>query len=85
MSAHCSSQSWSSLVDKSALEGIPPMERRRQEVTSLVINPGRQINVHSQAMFELITTENGYVRDLQLVVEVRMNVPMAISLIQSYM
>ena len=25
-------------------------------------------------MFELITTESGYVRDLQLVVEVRMNV-----------
>lgn len=45
--------SWSSLVDKSALEGIPSQERRRQE-----------------AIFELITTENAYVRDLQLVVEV---------------
>ncbi|KAF8216277.1 hypothetical protein K438DRAFT_1953239 [Mycena galopus ATCC 62051] len=44
--------SWASLVDKSALEGIPPQERRRQE-----------------AIFELIATENTYVRDLQLIVE----------------
>ncbi|KAF8328838.1 Dbl homology domain-containing protein, partial [Cantharellus anzutake] len=44
--------SWSSLVDESALEGIPSMERRRQE-----------------AMFELITTESGYVHDLQLIIE----------------
>ena len=49
-------QSWASLVDKSALEGIPPQERRRQE-----------------AIFELITTEAAYVRDLQLIVEVRTN------------
>lgn len=47
------SQSWSSLVDKSALEEIPTKERRRQE-----------------AIFELITTEAAYVRDLQLIVEV---------------
>ncbi|KAJ3879158.1 hypothetical protein F5051DRAFT_403673 [Lentinula edodes] len=44
--------SWASLVDKSALDGIPSHERRRQE-----------------AIFELIATENAYVRDLQLVVE----------------
>ncbi|KAF7359085.1 Actin cytoskeleton-regulatory complex protein [Mycena sanguinolenta] len=44
--------SWASLVDKSALEGIPSQERRRQE-----------------AIFELIATENTYVRDLQLIVE----------------
>ncbi|KAJ7041981.1 hypothetical protein C8F04DRAFT_1077868 [Mycena alexandri] len=44
--------SWASLVDKSALEGIPNQERRRQE-----------------SIFELITTEVAYVRDLQLIVE----------------
>ncbi|OAX41282.1 hypothetical protein K503DRAFT_712926 [Rhizopogon vinicolor AM-OR11-026] len=43
--------SWASLVDKSALEGIPKVERRRQE-----------------AIFELISTEADYVRDLQLIV-----------------
>jgi len=47
-------ESWASLVDKSALEGLPDRERRRQE-----------------AIFELIATEGAYVRDLQLVVEVR--------------
>ena len=46
--------SWASLVDKTALDGIPPDERRRQE-----------------AIFELINTEVAYVRDLQLIVEVR--------------
>ncbi|KAJ7590631.1 hypothetical protein C8J56DRAFT_887202 [Mycena floridula] len=45
--------SWASLVDKTALEGIPASDRRRQE-----------------AIFELIATENAYVRDLQLIVEV---------------
>ncbi|THV00744.1 hypothetical protein K435DRAFT_750939 [Dendrothele bispora CBS 962.96] len=45
--------SWASLVDKTALDGIPPNERKRQE-----------------AIFELIATENAYVRDLQLIVEV---------------
>ncbi|OBZ75962.1 Actin cytoskeleton-regulatory complex protein pan1 [Grifola frondosa] len=44
--------SWASLVDRSALDGIPITERRRQE-----------------AIFELITTEGTYVRDLQLIVE----------------
>ncbi|KAF7294543.1 Actin cytoskeleton-regulatory complex protein [Mycena indigotica] len=44
--------SWASLVDKSALEGIPTMERKRQE-----------------AIFELIVTEETYVKDLQLIVE----------------
>ncbi|EGO21969.1 hypothetical protein SERLADRAFT_417338 [Serpula lacrymans var. lacrymans S7.9] len=44
--------SWASLVDKSALDGIPKSERRRQET-----------------IFELITTEADYVRDLQLIVE----------------
>ena len=46
--------SWASLVDRSALEDIPKLERRRQE-----------------AIFELISTEADYVRDVQLVVEVR--------------
>jgi hypothetical protein len=46
--------SWASLVDRSALEEIPKLERRRQE-----------------AIFELISTEADYVRDVQLVVEVR--------------
>ncbi|KAH0830093.1 hypothetical protein J3R83DRAFT_1428 [Lanmaoa asiatica] len=44
--------SWASLVDRSALEGIPKEERKRQE-----------------AIFELISTEADYVRDVQLVVE----------------
>lgn len=46
--------SWASLVDRSALEGIPKEERKRQE-----------------AIFELISTEADYVRDVQLIVEVR--------------
>ncbi|KAI6037806.1 hypothetical protein EDC04DRAFT_2868580 [Pisolithus marmoratus] len=46
--------SWASLVDKTALEGIPAVERKRQE-----------------AIFELISTEADYVRDLQLIVEVK--------------
>ncbi|KAF4578312.1 hypothetical protein EYR36_000119 [Pleurotus pulmonarius] len=45
--------SWASLIDKTALQGIPPNERKRQE-----------------AIFEFITTESAYVRDLQLIVEV---------------
>lgn len=45
---------WASLVDRSALEGIPKEERKRQE-----------------AIFELISTEADYVRDVQLIVEVR--------------
>ena len=45
--------SWASLVDRSALEEIPKLERRRQE-----------------AIFELISTEADYVRDVQLTVEV---------------
>ncbi|KAH7911883.1 hypothetical protein BJ138DRAFT_1062162 [Hygrophoropsis aurantiaca] len=44
--------SWASLVEKTALDGIPKNERRRQE-----------------AIFELISTEADYVRDLQLIVE----------------
>jgi len=46
--------SWASLVDRSALEEIPTLERKRQE-----------------AIFELISTEADYVRDVQLIVEVR--------------
>ena len=42
-------------MDKTALEGFPVNERKRQE-----------------AVFELINTEVAYVRDLQLVVEVRL-------------
>ncbi|KIL68468.1 hypothetical protein M378DRAFT_184914 [Amanita muscaria Koide BX008] len=45
--------SWASLVDSSALEGMPTGERKRQE-----------------AIFELIITEEAYVRDLQLIVEI---------------
>ncbi|KAI6017674.1 Dbl homology domain-containing protein [Pisolithus microcarpus] len=44
--------SWASLLDGTALEGIPAVERKRQE-----------------AIFELISTEADYVRDLQLIVE----------------
>ncbi|KAG6326305.1 hypothetical protein ID866_12784, partial [Astraeus odoratus] len=45
--------SWASLLGRGALEGIPKVERKRQE-----------------AIFELVSTEADYVRDLQLVVEV---------------
>jgi len=45
--------SWASLLDRTALEEIPKVERKRQE-----------------AIFELISTEADYVRDLQLIVEV---------------
>ncbi|KZT54344.1 hypothetical protein CALCODRAFT_456827 [Calocera cornea HHB12733] len=44
---------WSTLVSKEALEGMPDRERKRQE-----------------AIFELINTEDTYVRDLQLIVEI---------------
>ncbi|KAI6004647.1 hypothetical protein EDD15DRAFT_2216462 [Pisolithus albus] len=44
--------SWASPLDRTALEGIPAVERKRQE-----------------AIFELISTEADYVRDLQLIVE----------------
>ncbi|KIK11530.1 hypothetical protein PISMIDRAFT_690303 [Pisolithus microcarpus 441] len=44
--------SWASLLDRTALEGIPAVERKRQEV-----------------IFEFISTEADYVRDLQLIVE----------------
>jgi hypothetical protein len=68
-------ESWASLVDKSALEGLPDRERRRQEVCFFVLAPCisvRQslIHVAGKAIFELIATEGAYVRDLQLVVEV---------------
>ncbi|KAI5990925.1 hypothetical protein EDD15DRAFT_2197717 [Pisolithus albus] len=43
--------SWASLLDRTALEGIPAVERKRQE-----------------AIFELISTEADYVRDLRLIV-----------------
>ncbi|KAI5983194.1 Dbl homology domain-containing protein [Pisolithus albus] len=44
--------SWASLLDRTALEGIPAVERKRQE-----------------AIFELVSAEADYVRDLQLIVE----------------
>ncbi|KAI6017701.1 Dbl homology domain-containing protein [Pisolithus microcarpus] len=44
--------SWASLLDRTALEGIPAVARKRQEV-----------------IFEFISTEADYVRDLQLIVE----------------
>ncbi|KAI6004680.1 Dbl homology domain-containing protein [Pisolithus albus] len=44
--------SWASLLDGTALEGIPALERKRLE-----------------AIFELVSAEADYVRDLQLIVE----------------
>lgn len=64
-------QSWASLVDKSALEGIPTGERRRQEVSEPSHHILSQKLTGHKAIFELIVTEGAYVRDLQLIVEVR--------------
>jgi hypothetical protein len=68
-------ESWASLVDKSALEGLPDRERRRQEVCLRfgIIRKYKTvlIGMVCKAIFELIATEGAYVRDLQLVVEVR--------------
>lgn len=52
--------SWASLLDRTAVQEIPKVERKRQE-----------------AIFELISTEADYVRDLQLIVEVRISAPIA--------
>lgn len=57
-------------MDNSALDGIPPRERKRQEVCRRWFPPNPQHDKLWQAIFELILTENSYVRDLQLVVEV---------------
>jgi actin cytoskeleton-regulatory complex protein PAN1 len=62
-------QSWASLVDRNALEGLPDKERKRQEVGRLYAL-GKLHYMSSQAIFELIATEAAYVRDLQLIVEV---------------
>jgi actin cytoskeleton-regulatory complex protein PAN1 len=68
-------ESWASLVDKSALEGLPDRERRRQEVClrfgSIYKRKPVLMRIFGKAIFELIATEGAYVRDLQLVVEVR--------------
>lgn len=56
-------------MDKSALEGIPKMERRRQEVRLCACSVVA-VSHDLQAIFELISTEADYVRDLQLIVEV---------------
>ena len=64
------SKSWASLVDKSALDGIPLHERKRQEVCPRAPHGTHSVLIE-QAIFELILTENSYVRDLQLVVEVQ--------------
>jgi len=68
-------ESWASLVDKSALEGLPDRERRRQEVClrfgSTLTCKTVLMRMGDKAIFELIATEGAYVRDLQLVVEVR--------------
>lgn len=53
--------SWASLLDRTALEEIPKVERKRQE-----------------AIFELISTEADYVRDLQLIVEVCIGTPISL-------
>lgn len=58
-------------MDKSALDGIPTSERRRQEVSEHVAAWDVLFNYFTQAIFELIATEVTYVRDLQLIVEVR--------------
>lgn len=60
-------------MDKSALEGLPDRERRRQEVCSSSMHKCKTSLIHTsgKAIFELIATEGAYVRDLQLVVEVR--------------
>lgn len=62
-------KSWSSLVDKSVVEGLPDTERKRQEVGYM---PCVCVMVADrvQAIFELIATESAYVRDLQMIVEV---------------
>ena len=61
-------------MDKSALEGLPDRERRRQEVC-LRFCPIHKVLMRmvGKAIFELIATEGAYVRDLQLTVEVRGN------------
>lgn len=68
-------ESWASLVDKSALDGLPDRERRRQEVClrfgSIHKRKPILMRMVGKAIFELIATEGAYVRDLQLVVEVR--------------
>ena len=68
-------ESWASLVDKSALEGLPDRERRRQEAClrfgSILKCKTVLMRIDDKAIFELIATEGAYVRDLQLVVEVR--------------
>jgi actin cytoskeleton-regulatory complex protein PAN1 len=58
-------------VDKSALEGIPKVERRRQEVRGYASCHVFGLMYNLQAIFELISTEADYVRDLQLIVRVR--------------
>lgn len=61
-------------MDKSALEGLPDRERRRQEVGFCLgfMPKCKTVLIHlaGKAIFELIATEGAYVRDLQLVVEV---------------
>ena len=58
-------------MDKSALDGLPDRERRRQEVCFLFLSSiVRFYRYFGKAIFELIATEGAYVRDLQLVVEV---------------
>lgn len=64
-------QSWASLVENSALEGIPTRERKRQEVSpdSFIRRQFLKMLFDKQAIFEFIATESAYVRDLQLIVE----------------
>lgn len=61
-------------MDKSALEGIPKVERRRQEVREFAYYFLFPLSLTGtlQAIFELISTEADYVRDLQLIVRVWM-------------
>ena len=57
-------------MDREALEGIPGPERKRQEVSLGRLVQGF-ILTWRKTIFELINTESTYVRDLQLIVEVR--------------
>ena len=60
-------------MDKAALEGLPERERKRQEARYFVTQMQATLTHigYHQAIFEFIATEAAYVRDLQLIVEVR--------------
>jgi actin cytoskeleton-regulatory complex protein PAN1 len=57
------------LVNRDALEGLLPGERKRQEV-KITSYAAYFFLIPWQAIFELIATEAAYVRDLQIIVGV---------------